>query len=499
MRALTSDPIGVVQRIADRMGLWLVLLLGALMRFWDLSYPQKLVFDETYYVKDAFTLSQLGYEGSWPADPNPMFEAGQSDIYLSNPSYVVHPPLGKWIISIGMSLFGAGNSFGWRFSVALLGTLSILILYLVTKRVLGSRNWALVAALFLAIDGHAIVLSRTALLDGILAFFALLGFYFLLRDREQFLLHPWQRPWLVLMAFTLGAATAVKWSGLYFLAAFTIYALASDLFRWRRLRLAAGQATTVPRTLLESASRGARMFFITVPIAFLTYLASWSGWLLTEGGYYRDFESQPGELRQWLAWVPQPLVALWHYHQQAYSFHIGLHSSHPYAANPLGWLVLFRPTSFFYEGTANGQEGCVFDGGCSSAITALGNPLIWLPTAVSLVLVFIHWIKNRDRQTALILIGIVGGYVPWLFYLGRTTFAFYSVVFLPWMIMALVWALRRRIDTRETERERFRSRNRILAYIFICVAISHFFLPIWIGTQIPYWFWLIHMWSPTWI
>ncbi|HEU0182179.1 MAG TPA: hypothetical protein VFR16_08300, partial [Agromyces mariniharenae] len=33
----------------------LVTLLAAVLRFWNLGHPQAIVFDETYYVKDAWT------------------------------------------------------------------------------------------------------------------------------------------------------------------------------------------------------------------------------------------------------------------------------------------------------------------------------------------------------------------------------------------------------------------------------------------------------------
>ena len=36
------------------------------LRFWRLGSPRAVVFDETYYAKDAWSLLQLGYEGNWP-------------------------------------------------------------------------------------------------------------------------------------------------------------------------------------------------------------------------------------------------------------------------------------------------------------------------------------------------------------------------------------------------------------------------------------------------
>jgi dolichyl-phosphate-mannose--protein O-mannosyl transferase len=486
----------LAQSVGDRFGIWIILALGAILRFVNLGYPHKLVFDETYYVKDAYTLSKLGYEGAWPEDPNAAFQAGRVDTFLTDPSYVVHPPLGKWIISLGINIFGAENSFGWRFSVAVLGVASIGLLYLVAKRMFGSKRWSLVAAFLLAIDGHAMVLSRTGLLDGILAFFALLAFYFLLRDRDGSLLQTWPRPWLLAMGVTLGAASAVKWSGLYVLVAFVAYVVGSDVLRARRITQAAQiKEFNWAKNILR---RAAVAFFVTVPAAILTYLVSWTGWLVTTGGYYRDWVAAPGSVPSFLAWVPQSLQALWHYHQQAYGFHVGLHSSHPYAASPLGWLLMLRPTSFFYEGNKLGQNGCQFEGGCSSAITALGNPAIWWVAVVALVLVAINWFKTRDRQAGLILLGIGAGYLPWLIYLNRTTFQFYSIVFLPWMLLALVYVLRAQVASHSPE-YRPRSRLRTLAYLGGTFLLSLFFVPIWIGTTVPYWFWLIHMWIPTWV
>ena len=48
--------IASLRRIAEGYGIWLIMLLAAGLRFINLGYPRKLVFDETYYVKDALTL-----------------------------------------------------------------------------------------------------------------------------------------------------------------------------------------------------------------------------------------------------------------------------------------------------------------------------------------------------------------------------------------------------------------------------------------------------------
>ena len=44
----------------------------------------------------------------------------------------VHPPLGMWLISLGMRVFG-DNSLGWRIVPDLAGILSLLLVYLLLR------------------------------------------------------------------------------------------------------------------------------------------------------------------------------------------------------------------------------------------------------------------------------------------------------------------------------------------------------------------------------
>lgn len=466
------------RKALERFGPWAIIALAAVLRLWNLGYPNELVFDETYYVKDAWTLWNTGSEKAWPVDPNPAFEAGAVDSYLTTPSFVVHPPLGKWLIGFGMWLFGPTNSFAWRITVAVLGIAAVALIMMAARLLFKSKSWALVAGFLFAIDGHAIVLSRTALLDNVLMFFALLAFYFVLRDQRQrrIDLISWNRPWLLWAALAIGAATAVKWSGLYFLATLGLYIVISETLA----RKSAGQKSWLTDGIFK---QGSITFVLLVPISLAVYLLSWLGWILTPGGYDRASGDN------WFS-------SLINYHQAAYGFHVGLHTPHSYASNPITWLWAIRPTSFFYEGLDAGEAGCDFPSGCSSAITALGNPLIWWSAAIAVFFTVLWYFRTRERTAGLILLGMVAGYVPWLFFMNRTVFQFYSVVFLPWSILALVFTARTLIN-RSARPER--AQGWFMAFLLACAAISAFFLPIWIGTWVPYWFWQLHMWLPSWI
>ncbi|MBO0517630.1 phospholipid carrier-dependent glycosyltransferase, partial [Streptomyces beijiangensis] len=71
----------------------LVTLVAGLMRFWRLGSPDSVIFDETYYAKDAWALMHQGYEGHWPDKIDSSILANPDAVPVPHdPGYVVHPP-----------------------------------------------------------------------------------------------------------------------------------------------------------------------------------------------------------------------------------------------------------------------------------------------------------------------------------------------------------------------------------------------------------------------
>ena len=166
----------------------LVTALAGVLRFVNLGRPDAIIFDETYYVKDALALLRFGYERKAVEGADDMILAqdapwDQLDIFDPDPSFVVHPPLGKWVIAVGEWGFGV-VPFGWRFGVAVLGTLSVLMTARIIRRLTRSDLVGTVAGLLVALDGLHIVMSRSGLLDMSLLFFVLAAFGLLLLDRD---------------------------------------------------------------------------------------------------------------------------------------------------------------------------------------------------------------------------------------------------------------------------------------------------------------------------
>ena len=122
----------------------LVTLFGAFLRFNNLGTPKAVIFDETYYVPDAFGILRFGVEHNYSAGRNALLVRGDPHIFTHGGEFVVHPPLGKLFIAFGEWTFGL-NSFGWRFSTALIGTLAILLLARITRRMTRSTLLGCVA------------------------------------------------------------------------------------------------------------------------------------------------------------------------------------------------------------------------------------------------------------------------------------------------------------------------------------------------------------------
>jgi dolichyl-phosphate-mannose--protein O-mannosyl transferase len=484
-----------------------VVLLAAILRLWNLGHPQALVFDETYYVKDAWTLLNLGYEGSWPDDPNPAFEAGQTNTFTDVPSFVVHPPLGKWIIALGLGFDDGASAFGWRITTALVGIAAVVLLMLIAKRLTGSLALGTLAGFLFAIDGNAIVMSRVAILDNSVMFFALLGFGAILLDRRsmqtQLALWAartgvrdwgpglWRRPWLVAAGVAFGLCAAVKWNGLYFLAILAVYTVVVDALARRRL----GVPFWISSTLLKQAPVS---FLLTVPATLATYLVTWTGWFVTDGGYSRTW----AEDNAWtgaFSWVPLSIQSFLHYEQTVYNYHVTETDPHNYQANPLTWLLMVRPTNMYYVGTDFGQGGCDF-ARCGEQITGIANPLIWWGAVAAALVLIYRLIRRREWQIGLVLVAFAAGYLPWLVYLNRTVFQFYTIAFEPYLILALTIVLGL-IAGRPTDPQWRRQAGRRVVAIFLAasVLVSAFFFPIWTGMQMPWEFIRLHYWLPTWL
>ncbi|WP_433434718.1 dolichyl-phosphate-mannose--protein mannosyltransferase [Nonomuraea sp. CA-141351] len=434
----------------------LVALFGGLLRFIRLGEPNAVVFDETFYAKDAYSLLRYGVERTMLGDAkDPIADrrlmAGNLDIFKHCPqpadcaSFVAHPPLGKWMIGVGEWLFGM-NPFGWRFVAALVGTLSILIMARVARRMTRSTLLGCLGGLLLSLDGLHLVLSRTALLDIFLMFWVLAGFACLVTDRDwaRQRLADWYerspvselgprlgfRPWRLAAGFCLGAACAVKWSGIFFLIAFAIMSLLWDMGARRALGLRGPYRGSFSYDL-----PGAFAAMAIVPA--VTFVTSWTGWFATSGGWGRNWDQATSSgpvffvidsVRSWLK-----------YQMDVLGYHSNLHEYHPYMSEPWSWPLLIRPVSFYYP--ANVPPSACGASECSQAVHGVGTPALWYAALLALIGLVAWYVATRDWRAGATLLGFAAGWLPWFYYAiadNRTMYLFYMIPVVPFMVLALV-------------------------------------------------------------
>ncbi len=517
-----------------------VLGIAAATRLIGLEHPGELVFDETYYVKDAESLLQLGYEGRWPEGANDLWAAGTPGSPSEIASFVVHPPLGKWIIALGLGALGPENAAGWRLGTAVAGVALVGLVMVLAHLLLGRLVLTGIAGLLIAVDGSAIVMSRVALLDGLLALIVVLAVIFVVLDRSAARARlarwldfrrssdppratdwgpaSWGRPWMLAAGITFGLAVSVKWSALYLLAAFAVLTVVADAIDRRR----AGVALWASGTLLRQAPIS---FVLMVPSAAAAHLITWWGWFATSGGYGRAREvTVDNQLPGILGSLPDALQNWWVYQTASYGYHVGESSTHNYEAPALGWPLLLRPTYMHYRDLGDGT---------AESITGIPNPLIWWGAVIAVIVVVVWLVVHAVRRVqqvrglravheaqgvhdtprlaspglpasgwalAIVLTGIAAGWLPWLLYPERTIFFFYTIVITPFLVLALTIALGAVLGAATaTPTRRAVGTAIVIAMLALVVAISVFFLPLWTGMPTPIDLLRLRYWLPTWV
>ena len=416
----------------------LIALASFVLRVVNLGSTKGHIFDEVYYVDGARDLLKYGVEVSG-----------------NNPEFIVHPPVGKWLIGAGIAIFG-DNEFGWRFATALIGTLLILIFARLVHVLFYSPLLTGLGAALMAMDGLLLVHSRTALLDLFLTFFILVAVLLWHRGR-----HWWA-------GLTFGLALGCKWSAIYFIAVIALVSLYRILVN-----------IDIRESLKPIAKKFAQYGLLPIGV----YVISWTGWFLSDRGWDRQSS-------------PNPLVAWFNYHFEMLNFHTGLTEKHPYEANPWSWLVMGRPTSFFYDSPADCGAN-----NCAREVLALGTPLLWWIGTIAIAVVIGYWIKsliNRsvDPAAQIVSIGIVAGYLPWFAMQQRTMFSFYAIVIVPFMVLAIVYCAKLLLDSGLKPLVS----QTIVGGLFVLVLVCFiYFMPLYTGQTITYDQWKMRMWFESWI
>jgi dolichyl-phosphate-mannose-protein mannosyltransferase len=514
--------------LGDRLAGWLVAFgvtaLAGVLRFWRLGHPNQLLFDETYYAKDGWSLWLFGYGRNWVEKADTAIERGRYSpgLIKPDPQMTVHPDVGKWLIGAGEQLFGL-DPFGWRFASAVVGTLMVLVMVRLVRRLTGSTLLGGVAGLLLCFDGLQFVLSRLALLDIFVAFFLLCAVSCLVADRDWGRARLLQltggvadgwgpvrgllwRPWRLAAAVMLGLAVGSKWSAVVPVAGLGLLVLAWDAGARRALgvRLAWWRSALVD---------GVPAFLTLVGVGFLVYVATWAGWLthahvyevaLSDNQYGLFWGAYTRHEAHGFSAVTQGLRSLWHYHHDLWEFHRnGLRGAeHSYQSDPAGWLLLNRPVGVAADlGIRPGRQGCdaPTDSTCLRQVLLLGTPALWWGGAAALLYAGYAWVLRRDWRAGLVVVGVLTTWVPFFPNADRPIFSFYAITTLPFTIIAVCLVLGRLLGPAAPTRRRMWGAAAAGSFVVLVVLNFAWLWPVYTHSLISTPDWLDRIWFKAWI
>jgi dolichyl-phosphate-mannose--protein O-mannosyl transferase/Gpi18-like mannosyltransferase len=364
----------------DTIMIVVLVAVAAALRFWNLSHPNELVFDEVHFV-------------------------GQARHYLRGETFLdPHPPLAKVLIALGIKLFG-DVPWAWRIGVATMGTILCGVTYLLGRRMFRSRLAAALAASFVLSDGFFLVDSRIAVIDIVYLTFAAISYLLMFR----FIQSPnWRdrRRIMIFLGISLGLCLGSK---LYVPAVTFLLVTGFIAFTLARPESAKTRAMDLGQRNLRVAGAVlmlggiATVFYLTCFIPH--YYLGWWGGIADLFHYYKD-----------VMWYEKSVST----------------ATHPYASPWWSWPLMMRPVAYWQNFP---QDGAV------ATIWGAGNPLLWWGVIPAITITAVRAIERPDLTRTFIVIGYLANYLIWI-PIGRILFLYHYMpsVFIGYLALGAVLA-----------------------------------------------------------
>ncbi len=369
-----------------------------------------------------------------------------------------HPPLGKTLISLGISIFGM-NPFGWRFIGTLMGVLLVPIIYLLALKILKRSNFAFIAAFLLCFDFMRTAQTRLATIDTYSVFFTLLMYYFMF---DYFTKKSYDMPFwktmlpLFLCGICFGLGAASKWTSIYSgvgLAILFFVSKFSEAYDVRQGRAGKNGELKPSAWLLKNFIPTCGMcviFFILIPIGI--YVLS----------YLPYMPSNPDK---------SLLDVVIENQKYMYSYHSGLNATHPYQSSWYSWIIDMRPIYYYSSGDAGLASGM------RASVASFGNPAVWwvglgcLPAAV-----YFTW-KRREKAMLVAFIGYACQLFPWIL-VTRCTFIYHYFTSVPFLIIMIAYVIKCLYE------DKIIGKPTVFIYLGVVLVLYAFFYPVLVGIPV---------------
>lgn len=362
----------------------------------EISYMSSFYFDEILYASTAYQ-----YINGWISYEN------------------THPPLGKIIIALGITLFNY-TPFGIRFMGTLFGVLMLPCLYLLARNITRDRGVSAFVMFIFAFDFMHFTQTRLATIDVFITFFIILMYYFMERYlRLSFYDVSLGKTWIPLgcCGIFFGFGVATKWTGFYAGAGLAILFFARLITYYREycyaLQMPDEESNGVShRCIVERFKKNTfktivfcLVFFIAIP--FGIYLASY---IPFEDANYSGLWTKMIENQKFM-----------------FGYHKGADFAHEYISRWYEWPLMIRPMRYY----AANPGGIARQG-----ISALGNPLVWWAGIPAFAFTLYMAIRKKEKEAGFLCVGYLAQYVPWMF-ISRPTFIYHYFTSVPFVSLMI--------------------------------------------------------------
>lgn len=470
--------------------------------------------DEIHYVPDARDVLRFGTESDTrvPTDDDGAF--------------VVHPPVGKWLIAAGIAIVG-DEPVGWRLFNALAGVLGVWLCFSLARRLLGKVRWAMLAALFLAIDGLWFTMSRVAMLDiasGVATLAAIRVSLEVVARAAEDSPRNLQR---IFAGVLWGLALATKWSTASFAVAAGVVMLIAEISCWqRRSRIRhdanvevqvfgrdalQAWADTIAQQRVRRRTGSGRAVLVTIAslsiLPALTYVSTFAPWFASDDRYLPPRCEQETPL----------LSAWWCYQVEQLDFHRNLSKyeaveededeeespsptgtgdipietedptpiaastpGHPYFGHGISWAWVGRPVVHAYASEDLGEVERARE------VMSVPNPILWWMTFFA----GLPWLiasARRSRTSRLLLLLFGAGWLPYLIadLVDRPVFLFYATPLVPIIAITAASFLGRLWDGPEDGTPNPIARGAVLGLIVATIGTFAWLYPIHAAAPLP--------------
>lgn len=374
------------------------------------------------------------------------------------PYEVSHPPLGKEILSLGITIFGM-TPLGWRCMGALFGVAMLPLMWDLLRRIFRDDRVALCGTALLAFDFMHLTQTRIATIDSFATLFILLMYLFLYRYFTEGRLRH-----LAACGVAFGVGAATKWTCLYAGAGLGVLWALHWVFQGVQAHRDGDDRRYVRR--LISNIGFCLVFFVLVP--GMIYYASYYPYGAARGlhgpGMYftREYAAIVLENQRFM-----------------FTYHAGLVATHPYSSRWWQWLLDLRPILYYLS----------YGDGTVSTIGAFVNPLLCWGGLLALP-VLAYRAAKRDRTALFILVGYLAQVLPWVF-ISRLTFEYHYFAATLFLVLALGYVF-----------DRLRQRGSFgIVYVFTAAsgALFALFYPVLTGVTVSRSYaWNVLKWLPDW-